>query len=154
MSQKYRIAQGCTILMHNGTTSVPARAGTVVTSSDFRSQKSFQSHVKTGHLIPINRDEGDVADRGYTDASSPGVDIGKPLPAAENTEIETHGRSTERTKHAVSRWVLDPAGLKDLSVEKLNAMIAERGSEEVYETVEEAVAYLSQDYVAARVAQS
>jgi hypothetical protein len=45
-------------------------------------------------------------------------------------------------------WNLDPASLADKDIHELNVMVAERGGNEVsaFETVEEAVAWLSQDF--------
>ncbi len=51
-----------------------------------------------------------------------------------------------------SVWVLDPADLQDKSLDELNVMILERDDElEQFETVEEARAWLTQDYEAVEV---
>jgi hypothetical protein len=45
-------------------------------------------------------------------------------------------------------WNLDPASLADKDIHELNVMVAERSNNEVpaFETTEEAVAWLSQDF--------
>lgn len=46
-----------------------------------------------------------------------------------------------------SIWTVDPDGIRGMSIEQLNIMILERDdSIEPFETVEEAVAWLTQDY--------
>ncbi len=46
-----------------------------------------------------------------------------------------------------SIWVTDPAGIRGMGVDELNIMILERDdSVEPFETAEEAIAWLSQDY--------
>lgn len=51
------------------------------------------------------------------------------------------------TGAAISKWVLDPATLTGKKVEDLNVMILERDpTVKPFETVEEAVAFLSQDF--------
>ena len=46
-----------------------------------------------------------------------------------------------------SIWVVDPSGIRGLDVDQLNVMILERDAKvQPFETVEEASAWLSQDY--------
>ncbi len=51
-----------------------------------------------------------------------------------------------------SIWILDPADLQDKNLDELNVMILERDDElDQFETVEEALAWLTQDFEAVEV---
>jgi hypothetical protein len=50
-----------------------------------------------------------------------------------------------------SRWSIDPATLRGMTLEQLNVMVAERdekGEIKAFTTIEEAIAFLSQDFEA------
>ncbi len=63
--------------------------------------------------------------------------------------VDSEGKPTKVEKVEVaSRFAFDPDGLRGLDLDQLNVMIAERDpSVEPYESVEEATAHLSQDWV-------
>lgn len=58
------------------------------------------------------------------------------------------GPKVDASGSPVSKWIFDPATLTDKSVEELNVLIKENGPDvDPFDTVEEAVAFLSQDFV-------
>ena len=59
-------------------------------------------------------------------------------PKAEPTEPKIRAR--------VGVWDLDPDGLKGMSLVRLNTIVAERGGEEKFETVEGAIFFLTKDF--------
>ncbi len=60
------------------------------------------------------------------------------------------GPKVNASGNPTSKWIFDPATLTDKSVEELNVLIKENGPDvDPFDTVEEAVAFLSQDFVVA-----
>lgn len=69
----------------------------------------------------------------------------EPAPAPEVAKQEQSGSGYQVELN--SKWKLDPASLADKDLDSLNLMIAERDeSLEGFETEEEAIAWLSQDF--------
>lgn len=67
-----------------------------------------------------------------------------PKPDTPTSRAERPGRKGRVTP---SIWNLDPAGLRGMSVEQLNVMVLERDAKVTpFETIEEAVWWLTQDY--------
>ncbi len=59
------------------------------------------------------------------------------------------GKPVVSIKPPQGKWALDPDGIRAFGLVRLNTMIAERGGSEKFDTVEEARAFLSQDFVEA-----
>lgn len=81
----------------------------------------------------------DVSDQGAGVSASPTSVVPQPIPGAK---IDGAGSP-------VSKWIFDPATLVGKPVAELNILIKERDpAVEAFETPEEAIAFLSQDYIA------
>lgn len=83
----------------------------------------------------------------------------KPMQTAERTNIRDTSPSVDVIKPKFCSWTVDPSTLTGKDVAELNVMIAERtnptaaGKAEQFETPEEAIAWLSQDYETADTPQ-
>ena len=85
-----------------------------------------------------------------TDGDAKPIEIEQPKSAFTKEEPEKVSTPVEDKIEGKkgSVWILDPDGLRSKSLEELNVMVIERQPElEPFETYQEAVAWLSQDYV-------
>ena len=120
-----------------------------------RSQQS--EHLKSGFMVVKGSPEeaaGRFASPPCTVAPIPIGEDGnegkeKPIEVkAPQTIIPPKETEISDSKESGSVWVLDPDGLFGKDIEELNVMIAERQPEvDPFDTAEEAITWLSQDYV-------
>lgn len=149
---RYMINKGCSVLMPDGTQlvgpcEIPAKCGLT--------EKFIQTElVANRYAYPIG---SKVAEERLYDKTPPGVDEPPVLAAAESDKITLLSPSgvstTSRPVTSVSQpptpWTLDPTSLNGKTLEQLNVMIQERDDKvEPFQTVEEASAWLSQDFTA------
>ncbi len=160
MAYQIRVRPGCTILAPDFTV---FRGGQVIPEGVL-TQKQAEEHIKSGYGEPVNLGSGPVADRlverppgTQQSLPLPAFDLGKKRAPEPTLRIETPAKidatlsSKAPVKTAKSLWVLDPATLagKDLGV--LNTMVQERDPSVVpFDTVPEAVAFLSRDFEASK----
>lgn len=149
--QEYRVTRGCSVIDAKG----KIHGEGSMLPSDYAPKKVIEDHVKSRHVTPIGS-----AEQARIEASryAPGVDPAVPTMSEDEQGVKTsagdvHGRSLTKGPANPARvenspWTLDPDGLKGKSLDELNVLIQERAQEDIQpmDTVEEAVAFLSQDY--------
>lgn len=100
------------------------KSGDVLDSTMF-SERELKVLVGEGWLVPLTSN---------------------PPKARENSGIGTVQRTSKEIQ--AGKWNLDPKLLKGKTIEQLNAMVIERdGQAGIFDTVEEATAFLSADYI-------
>lgn len=146
MAVTYKVAPRCNVILKDRTI---LRPGQIVPDGAIP-KKALEEHVRNGFLLPSDKE----ADSGRV----PGVSTNPPVSSRDGVEdqiVSGQGsdpespRITSRPTAGAdkSQWTLDPDTLKDKSLDDLNVMVLERDSSvEPFETEEEAIAYLSQDY--------
>lgn len=171
-TKMYRVRPGCAISSNAGL----LKPGTVFSSEGWNpvsiesNLKTGHIEKVSGSMAPVN--DGVVEDApgrerrpalpGAETAEGPklsppppvrtvsvsngsGINVEQSEPSEPQTrrEVEIAGR----IEHAPSRWTLDPETLKGKDLEQLNVMVKERDeNERPFETVPEAVAFLSRDF--------
>lgn len=135
---RYRISRRETLL--HGSIFIPG--GSELPDGIFN-QKQIDEHIRTGFLVEIKSDKDNEK-----------RDLGVPTGAIPlKTEIKDDGRvlrmsdPSKAKQPTRGKWAADPADLKTLTLEDLNLRIAGIDHEvEPFETKEEAIAHLSQDF--------
>lgn len=139
---KYRVRSGGGVI---GPDRKLYKAGDILPQG-LLTKKQAEAHISAGYLQVIgSADQGpkQVLPGVKGDVSLPGeVDLGNPTPKK---------RSTRKKKTAPievkSLWDLNPEGLRSMSLEALNVAICEKDDTlPEFETKDEAIAWLSQDY--------
>lgn len=129
-----------------GPNNVLYRSGQIVPGGVFSDQQ-VKAHLASGYLrvVPGSAPVASVESKPEPEEGAvenpPGLD---PTPS-----VGSSGDLAPAPKIA-SRWVLDPDALKGMTLDQLNVMVVERDeSIEPFDTVEEAIEWLSQDFVPA-----
>lgn len=156
MAQQFKVSRGCSIVGLDGKL---YREGEILPPG-YAPRKKIDDHVRSRHVTPIGSQDQIRIEQAPT---APGVEPPKPTSSGEHATGVTTSEGGVQKLHLdppatattgtvaqsdPSPWTIDPSTLEGKDVDELNVMILERDPEqETMETVEEAVAFLSQDYV-------
>lgn len=147
---KYRVSAGGAILGYKQKIFKP---GEIVPDDYFPAGK-IEEHLQSGYLVRNTRlalppgalppgVSTPVAMEIEQDLTSEGIAKTK---ADRSRAIEVKSDPEPAVAHGI--WSLDPDGLQRMQIEELNVMVQERDAGvDHFDTVPEAVAWLSQDYV-------
>lgn len=161
----YRVKAGCSVMLpaRNGIAEL-LTAGAVVPDGAL-TKKQIEEHVNSGFLEPTVTRQSFENDTLVENA--PGMVPPTPIKTEDEVEsyddrairvsgrpIKTEMRPAKSLKVSAnapvsksSPWILNPAGLEGKSLEELNVMVLERSKTiAAFETKEEAIAQLSQDF--------
>jgi hypothetical protein len=126
--------------------------GTRVSRDQLRAwgMEPIDSLIESGFLVQLHAVEA-------VEYLPPGAGVQKPLPVEADKGPETHDRRLKPPPVTIppviqqkSMWTFDPAHLADKTLEALNVMILENHNGPdpfVAENTNEAIAWLSQDFV-------
>lgn len=118
---QYRVSENAGCLTPSGKHLAP---GSQVDPSDFSAPR-LEQLIRAGFIVEV----------GDEPKQESAADEAPPAPAKPPTTVP-------------SRWALDPDGLRGMDVDDLNVMILEIDQDvDPFETAEEAIAWLTQDYV-------
>lgn len=170
--RKFRVAQGAAIILPSGLLAV---AGSLVSvgSMDI-TQKHIDEWMKTGYLeegseqiadlLTVNPPGVDVTplpgvdSARKNDESGGAIDITKALKVTDKPATISTGGAVKTSTAALppaelpagnlSKWVFDPAVLAEKTLDQLNILFKEHApTEPPFEDRNEAIAYLSMDFV-------
>lgn len=122
---------------------------------------AIEEHLKSGYLEPAiyMPSLAEVMAAGYPEESAKKIlereAQARPVPGTRETPAfglngDPVAKPSEPEAPTVkSPWTFDPDGIKGMKLEELNSLVLSKDSQLApFETVEEAAAWLSQDYVA------
>ena len=135
----FKVKKGGSIL---GPNNVLYRSGQVVPSG-LLSAAQIKEHLSSGYLTALRSKPPELSPE-EVEAGLSAEEESTDAPPGVETNL---GISEEGTPTITSLWAIDPDGLRSMSLDQLNVMIMERDDKvEPFEDLEEAIAWLSQDY--------
>lgn len=152
----YRVKQGACVCSPNGITIY--RAGEMLPAKDFN-KKQIDEHLRSGYIEEAKEATADTGVQGL----APGQVAMPPLPGLDSSDkdkartdgikVNNSGAGITTTstppeiKQDKSLWVFDPQSLAGKTLDQLNTLVKETDPKvEPFTTVEEAIAFLSQDF--------
>ncbi len=151
---KYVVAEGGSIMLPRGKGLL--KPGDEV-KPEHLNEKQLGEKIRTGYVVTQHRTSPRLDPEAFVE-NPPGKVDNPPVNLTGKTKEERPITVADRAPvprlPRVSLWDLDPDGIRGSSLDSLTVMVSERArTVDPFETTEEAIAQLSQDYVAPVLAE-